>query len=97
MGQEMMKLIELIGRLAEYDDELTIYAEKPWRGNSKALVILEPDDGGLPQEAEKNKLEYFLEIFVANEFLEGWNSKYGKNSTKKETCDRLISYAKNDA
>lgn len=97
MGQIIMKLGDLIDKLSEYNDELTIYAEKPWTRDSRAIVALEPDEGGLPIEAEKNHLEYFLEIFVANEFLDGWNSNVGKCSTKNETCDRLISYAINDA
>lgn len=97
MGEVTMELSELVSKLSAFDDELTIYAQRPWTSKSKAIVAMEPDAGGLPNEAKANHYEYFLEIFVANEFLEGWLEGEGKAASKEQTCERLISYAINDA
>jgi hypothetical protein len=51
MGQ-VRKISDIIENLATFGDEGTIYACEPWTENSNAIVAQEPDEGGLPPEAE---------------------------------------------
>lgn len=92
-----MKLIEAVEQLDALDQESTIYASEPWTSESNALVALEPSDGGLPPAAEAVGLKYFLEVFIAREFIEGWLASLGAEPTLREKCSRLIQYAVNDA
>ena len=89
------KLIDVVANLESYDADLTIYATKPWTCESDALVAREPAEGGVPPEARMCRAEYFLEIFVANEVLEGWFA--AARPSTRERCDRLIRYAIDDA
>ena len=95
MGKKM-KLIKVINRLDDFDEESTIYLSRPWGLSSLATVEYEPEDGSLPHEAGQLGLVYFLEIFIAKEFLEGWLSN-SKQKSDDDICRRLIDYAKNDA
>jgi len=90
-----MTLIEAIGNLEKHDAEATIYATEPWRAESQAVVAFEPEEGGVPAEAEN--LSYFLEVFIAREFLEDWELTLESPSRLQERCARLIQYAINDA
>lgn len=91
------KLIDIVASLGSYDPEFTIYAAKPWTCDSDAVVAHEPDQGGLPREAESCGAEYFIEVFVAKEFLEGWIAAEGRPTSDREQCERLIRYAVHDA
>jgi len=90
-----MKLSEIIRDLEKHEAEATIYAEEPWSEDSLAVVAFEPDDGGLPEDAEN--LSYFLEVFVARDFLEDWMPSLEPPPTLQEQCTRLTQYAINDA
>jgi hypothetical protein len=92
-----MILIEAIRDLASLDDNATIYAAEPWADDSPAIVIPETDAGELPTEAKKLGLRYFLEVFVAREFLEGWKVNLMAIPTLHDTCARVIQYARTDA
>ena len=92
-----MTLIEAIQNLEPLDNESTIYAAQPWTESSAALVAPEPASGGRPAEAEKLGLEYFLEVFLAREVLEGWMTNLDAQPTLQEKCARLIQYAITDA
>lgn len=96
-GGNEMTLNDVIKQLDSLDDENTIYVKKPWSPDSEAIVATEPDEGGVPDEAAKINAEYFLEIFLANEFLEGWLSNLDQEPSVKDQCLRLIKYAENDA
>lgn len=65
-----MNLYQVLSSLADFDDEETIYAKEPWSLASEAIVAVEPEDGSLPGDAQTKGLSYFVEIFVAKEFLE---------------------------
>ena len=91
------KLIEVVANLASYDPEMTIYAPKPWSCDSEAIVVREPDEGGLPREAKSCGAVYFIEVFVAKEFLDGWTASKARSISAREQCERLIQYAINDA
>lgn len=92
-----MMLIEAVRDLDSLDEERTIYAAEPWTENSKVVVAPEPESGGLPAEAEKHGLKYFLEVFIARDFLDGWKANLSKKPTLQEQCARLIQYAITDA
>jgi hypothetical protein len=91
-----MFLRDLVERLHELEQLQTIYARKPWTPESEA--ILTPADGGLAKtETEYPGYSYFLEVFVAVEFLDGWRSSLELKPSLDQACIRLIQYAINDA
>jgi hypothetical protein len=90
-------LIDLVAQLASLDPEATIYVAEPWACDSPAIVDKEPPTGGLPDAAMRQGLKYFLEVFVARDFLDDWESSLDKTPTDQARCDRLIRYAVNDA
>ena len=65
--------------------------------DSQAVIALEPDDGSLPADIQRLGLKYFLEVFLAREFLEGWVASLKSKPTPQEKCSRLIQYAVADA
>lgn len=93
----MTKLIDILQNLASFDQEATIYAKKPWDCNSTALVLAEPEAGGIPIEARELGATYFLEVFVAAEFLEDLHASCPRPVSGRDQCERLIMYAINDA
>ncbi len=92
-----MTLLHVVQKLNTLDDESTIYALKPWTENSKAMALREPQSGGVPLEAEALGLEYFLEIAIANEFIQDWVASLDVVPSPQQKCLRLIQYAINDA
>jgi hypothetical protein len=92
-----MTLLEVVERLDELDDESTIYASRPWSCDSVAVLGFEPEEGGLPGSAAALGASYFLEVFVAKEFLADWIASGNRRPTPRERCERLIRYATTDA
>jgi hypothetical protein len=85
-----MTLLEAIRNLDSLDKGNSIYAAEPGRPDSPAVVAREPAPGGLPAEAEKLGLKYFLELFIAREFLQGWTQGRGTEASPQEQVARLI-------
>lgn len=79
------------------DKEDTIYAAKPWTIKSKAIVLREPVSGEIPQEAKDLGLSYFIEVYIACDFIEEWEKNFHITASAEENCLRLIEYAINDA
>lgn len=96
MGQRI-RLGDAIDRLHEFNSEDTIYASEPWTEHSDAMVAREPDQGGVPSEASDAGLRYFLEVSIAQEFLEDWFASLRERPTSSATLRRVIDYAINDA
>lgn len=92
-----MKLREAIASLSSLNDEDTIYANEPWTAESDVVVMREPDAGGVPPAAAEKGMTYFIEIFIAREFLEGWQQNEKRPLSLEEQCARLIYYATYDA
>ena len=92
-----MTLIEAIRDLASLDEEHTIYAAKPWTPDSEVVLAEEPESGGLPEEAKRRGVKYFLEVFIAREVLDGWLENLKTQPSLEEKCKRIIEYAINDA
>jgi hypothetical protein len=97
-GEGKMKLIEAISDLASLDDDHTIYAAEPWTPDSEVVLAEQPEGGrDLPEEAKRLGMEYFLEVFIARDFLEDWLVGLETEPTLEEKCQRIIEYAINDA
>lgn len=92
-----IKLIDLIDSLSTLDDEMTIYFVEPWTNESLAIIALEPEAGGLPEEAAGAEMTYFLEISLAKQFIKDWISMLEHDPSPSEICSRIIRYAKDDA
>jgi hypothetical protein len=86
-----MTLLDVIARLHEFDDELTIYAERDpeWTQSSRAVVALEPEHDGLAS---------VLQVAVAKEAVRTW-STWRKNRlpSLRERYEAVLYYALNDA
>jgi len=91
-----MTLLKIIQELETFDNESTIYASRPWTENSEALVLREPGEK-IPLEGEKLGLIYFLEVSIAQDFLEDWAASLDTPPMLQQKCKRLIQYATNDA
>lgn len=96
MGQ-VVRLGDVIDELPEFDSEDTIYAAEPWTEQSEAMVAREPEAGGLPSEVSDAGMKYFLEVSIAQDFVEDWLASLEKRPTPSAVCQRLIDYAINDA
>ena len=92
-----MKLIEAIHDLASLEEANTIYASEPWTPDSEAIVAPESASGGPPEEAKRLGLIYFLEVFTARDFLEGWAANLHRETTLQEKWARVIKHAITDA
>lgn len=55
-----MKLIDAVADLKNFSEEETIYAQKPWVPSSEVIIELEPDNGGVPDNAKKTGMVYFF-------------------------------------
>lgn len=96
---QLTTLIEIAAAYKELDAEDTIFAKKPWTGQSEAVVMRDVD-GRVPDEAKSLGLDYFLEISITNEFLDAWvdwSRTQGAEPTLEQKCQRLIQYATYDA
>ncbi len=89
-------LNDIVAELVVLDEQATIFAAQPWTSESRAIVTCEPPVGGVPQEAKASGLDYFIEVSIAREFLEGWASTLDHAPSAQESCDRLIRYAVTD-
>ena len=94
---KVRRLGDLLKRLASLDQDSTIYAAEPWTSESAAVVAMEPESGGLPKIAASQGLKYFMEVYIAHDFLEDWESTLAEKPTDQERCDRIIRYAIDDA
>ncbi|QND55613.1 hypothetical protein [Mesorhizobium huakuii] len=91
------RLIEIVERLSEFDEYDTIYASEPWTEDPDAMVATGLDTGRSPPEAVEAGLEYFLEIHISREVIEGWLASIEEKPSLSAVCQRLIQYAVNDA
>ncbi len=90
-----MNLLEAVQKMPKADDDLTIYARQPWSPRAEAVLAIEGSEEEV--EAKARGFEYFLEVFIAREFLDDWRPTQRKAPTDLECCERLIGYAVNDA
>ena len=87
-----LRLRDVVERIEDFDDDLTIYASPDWTPDSLVIVASEPETGAPPPEAVAAGMRYFLEIFLVKEVLDGLEQLDLDGKTK-----RLIRYATDDA
>jgi hypothetical protein len=101
-----MTLYEIIKSIESQQEEATIFAERvngEFRPESRAVLIeMTHEELSMPvQEVALKRApgtEYFLEIFVVKDVLEGWQEHRQKAETTPEELTAVtIYYAKNDA
>jgi hypothetical protein len=101
-----MTLHEIIQSIESHPEGATIFAERingAFRPESRAVLIEMTDEElSMPvQEVAASRTpgaDYFLEIFVAREVLEGWREyRQGTEITPNELTEVMIYYAENDA
>jgi hypothetical protein len=83
-------LIEIVRQLHALDSNDTIYAKMPWTNDSECVVLSERD-------SPPPSFEYFMEVFIARDFLDDWATSLGAVPSAIQRCSRLIQYAINDA
>jgi hypothetical protein len=93
----VLTLLEAVRDLASFDGASVICAAEPFTENSATMIIPEQESGRLPEEVERRGFKYFLEVFIARDFLEDWVTDLNVAPTLVEKCARLIQYAKNDS
>ena len=97
LNDKTATLLEVVGELSDLDDQLTIYAQEPWNPTSLAVVAHEAEDGTWVQYRDGIAFSYFLEVFIALDFLKGWEANSAEPIGLPAKCNRLIEYAINDA
>src|ERR1700728_4197541 len=89
-----MNLVEVIGKLEELDNSLTICASRSpnWTPNSEADLC---PAANVPSGC---RLPYFLEVSVAKNVLRAWSYvRAGRVPDLAQKCEAIIYYAENDA
>ena len=91
--KKQTSLLEVVRHIGKYDENHTIYVKdnKGWSISSATIVCESPDDSTKPIEKEQITYDFFLEIFIAAEFIENVKGNL------EEKCKRLIYYAKHYA
>lgn len=94
-----MNLIELLRSVAEWnDDDTTIFVTQPWSCEAAAILVTPAPEAAEPIQQDATSYDYFIETFIAREFLEGFAaSEEGASATERHRCERLIRYAQDDA
>ena len=93
----MTTLLEIVRNLDTFEPAGTTFAATPWTEKSTAIVVTDTDGRTMRLTVEGVALEYLLAVFIAVEFLDGWQMATGQDFTQEERCAGLIEYAINDA
>ncbi|WP_112262448.1 hypothetical protein [Lentzea terrae] len=92
----MATLRELLDRLDELDDDVTIYAAKPWTCESAATAAVQHSPE--MRAALASGMTYLLEVDLARDVLETWHEwRPGRTATSDDKCAAVIHYAEFDA
>lgn len=89
-----MKLRELLRFRRDWSEYQTIYVAEPWSGDADALLCSEPADMADPIIQSGKHYAYFLEGFIARDFLDDLDAS---DDVSQAACERLIRYAIDDA
>jgi hypothetical protein len=93
-----VRLIELVRRAATWVDDDVIYVEAPWSPDADAVFVVAEGRGAESVTFHAKQYDYFLETFIARDFLEDYAaSTEGVSATEREQCECLIRYARDDA
>ncbi|WP_076859697.1 hypothetical protein [Bradyrhizobium mercantei] len=90
-----MTLRELLTSRHDWTEEEVIYVVEPWSPDAEALLISEAPSATDSIFRSGKHYAYFLEGFVAREFLDDLGAS--TSDVSLEVCGRLIRYAIDDA
>jgi hypothetical protein len=85
----------VIAQLGDLDDDLCIFAKRPWTAATQAETFFLRGDSGIPDEPRRLELDYFLEVHIAREVLEDSDLSLESHGLDA-VCRRLIEYAERD-
>lgn len=89
-----MQLIEALRNRDQLPEDTFICVRRPWKRESEILLVPCPDDLRVPSEVLAAGFEYFLEVDVVREILEGF---LPCNPTHEQVADFVLYYAEFDA
>lgn len=94
-----MHLVDLLKNAQHWrDDDSAIYVVEPWGCDAEAIIINPAPDATDDIERSKVVYSYFLETFIARDFLENFaGMEDGTQASERAICERLIRYAIDDA
>jgi hypothetical protein len=101
-----MDLREAISNLSALPEQATLFVERiegRFRPESRVFVLeLTDDELGKPVKsvagARAPGAEYFLEVFIAREVVDGWRENHhGRAPTVDQALESITYYAENDA
>jgi len=84
-----MNLRELLRSRREWLDDQTIYVVEPWTSEAEAFLSSESPDKNGPIFVSGKPYVYFLEGFIARDFLDDLDAP---DDVGEVVCDRLIRY-----
>jgi hypothetical protein len=90
-----MTLLDVIKDLDSFDSEHVICAGRPWSIDSEAVVG--PGADRIDEMVARYGKDYFLEVDIAREAVEGWLSNVTTKPSPEELCEVVIHYAQYDA
>jgi hypothetical protein len=91
----MPTLSELLLSARTLDPQATIFAERPWGQDCRAILVDDPVDD---VSAEREDMAYLLEVDLAREVLEVWSAwRNGRSPTPAESVAAVVHYAEHDA
>jgi hypothetical protein len=86
-------LFDLVAALDSFDDELAIYAVKPWTAGSEAMVAEAPAD---PDGMGARASGYLMGVGEARTYLEGLQDQAGRFISHTEAIERLVGHVAGD-
>jgi hypothetical protein len=93
----MLTLLEAVEQISSLNINATIYASEPWTPQAIVMIMEEDSAGGPPAAARASNLTYFIEVEIAQQFLEDLQGSTQRLQSSVDICKRLIAYAENDA
>ena len=91
----MTSLAEVVDQLEGLKSDAVIFAEQPWRGDTRAMVVVVDDDESV---AEQQGLIYLLEVDLAREVLEVWSAwRNDRQPSLVDAVAAIVYYAQRDA
>lgn len=89
------KLINLIPLIDSIDEDLIIFQKDSINIDSEIELLTE--DIAKSEANQHEKYIYFIEVFLAKEFIHDWVNSLNYVPTNEEIANRLLEYVVNDA
>ena len=92
-----MTLEELVHNINEQDENLIIFQKEVLSIDSEVVLFERDDDDSTTRTNDGIKYVYFLEMFLAQEFVSDWIESQKIKPDTREIAQRLLQYATYDA